>query len=120
MHTVCETSAFQSAAEEAGMTRDEIDRFIEIVAADPEAGDVMKGTGGCRKVRFGGRGKGKSGGYRIVTFFTGKDLPVFLLTVFGKGEQANLTKAERNALAALTKILVSEYRNKIVAVGATR
>jgi hypothetical protein len=94
MHTVCETPAFQRAAEAARLVR------------------------GCRKLRLGGRGKGKSGGYRVVTFFTGKDLPVFLVTVFGKGEQANLNKAERNALAKLAKALVSVYRKKVVLVGA--
>ena len=120
MHTVCETHAFHAAAADAGMDRDEIERLVEVLAADPQAGDVMQATGGCRKLRFGGRGKGKSGGYRVVTFFTGEGLPVFLITVFGKGEQANLTKAERNTMAKLTKILVDEYRGLIVKVGASR
>jgi hypothetical protein len=117
MHTVCETHIFESAAEDAGMTRDEVTQLTDILAGDPEAGDVIEGTGGCRKLRFAGRGKGKSGGFRIVTFFTGKNLPVFLITVFGKGEQANLTKAERNALAKLTKLLVSAYKAKVVKIG---
>ncbi len=77
----------------------------------------MKGTGGCRKVRVAGRGKGKSGGYRVITFFTGKALPVFLLSVFGKGEKSNLTDAERNGLAKLTDVLVSEYCGKVVSIG---
>lgn len=42
------------------------------LAADPMAGDEIAGTGGCRKVRFAGRGNGKSGGYRTITFYTGK------------------------------------------------
>ena len=79
----------------------------------------MQGTGGCRKVRFGGRGKGKSGGYRVITFFTGR-APVFLITVFGKGKKANLTQGERNTLAGLTKTLVAEYIKKVVKVGAGR
>ena len=52
-----------------------------------------------------GSGKGKSGGYRIVWYFGGGDIPVFLLTVFGKGEKANLTQGERNALRQMTKLL---------------
>lgn len=83
MHTVCETFAFRSAAKEAGMTRDEVDAFADILAADPVIGDVMEGTGGCRKVRFAKPGTGKSGGYRVITYFGGDNLPVFLLTVFG-------------------------------------
>ncbi len=120
MHTVCETRTFVAAAEDAGMSRMEIDTFVDGVAADPEVGDVMKGTGGCRKVRHGGRGKGKSGGYRVITFFTGEDLPVFLITVFGKGEKASLSRAECHALADLTKILVSEYRQRVVKGGKDR
>jgi hypothetical protein len=71
---------------------------------------VRQGTGGARKVRFAGRGKGKSGGYRVITFYSGGDLPVFLLTVFAKGERANLSKAERNALAQLARVLADSYR----------
>jgi len=65
----------------------------------------MPGTGGVRKARLAGRGKGKSGGYRIVWYFGGDDIPVFLLTVFGKGEKTNLTQGERNPLRSLTESL---------------
>lgn len=110
MHTICETRPFQAAAAEAGMSRDEIDRLVEILAVEPRAGAVIPGTGGCRKLRFAGRGKGKSGGYRIITYFGGGDIPLFLLTVFGKGDKANLTMAERNGLAVLTGKLAESYR----------
>jgi hypothetical protein len=42
-------------------------------------------------MRVAGRSKGKSGGYRVVWFYSGENFPVFLLTVFGKGEKDNLT-----------------------------
>ncbi len=98
------------------MTQDEIEELVNFLGASPTAGDEIKGTGGCRKVRVAGRGKGKSGGYRTVTFFSGQELPVFLITVFSKGERADLSKADRNDLAALTKELVTEYRKKVVKV----
>ena len=72
----------------------------------------MVGTGGCRKFRWGRDNKGKSGGLRIISFYGGADLPVFLLTVFGKNEQANLTKTERNGLVVLTKMLMDTYDAK--------
>ena len=81
----------------------------ERFASDPQCGEVMQGTGGCRKVRVAGRGKGKSGGYRIIIAFGGVHIPVFLITAFGKGEKDNLTKAERNDLAKLTKMLFENY-----------
>jgi hypothetical protein len=41
-------------------------------------------------VRFAGKGKGKSGGYRVITFYSGSDIPVFLLNMFAKNEKADL------------------------------
>ena len=105
MQTVVETEAYLRAAKDAGMAAEEMTAAVDLVAGDPEAGDVMQGTGGVRKVRLAGRGKGKSGGYRIVYYFGGGDIPLFLLTVFGKGEKANLTQGERNALRQLTATL---------------
>ena len=105
MHTVVETESYLRAAKGAKMSEDEMTAAVDLVATDPEVGDVMQGTGGVRKVRLAGRGKGKSGGYRIVYFFGGGDIPIFLLTVFGKGEKANLTQGERNALRQMTKLL---------------
>lgn len=101
----------------SGMTRDEIDAVVDFLAARPDAGDAIQGTGGCRKFRFAGKGKGKSGGFRVVTFFSGNDAPVFLLTTFAKNERADLSKAERNALAGLTAKLIAEYRNTTGATG---
>ena len=105
MQTVIETESYLRAAKDAKMNADEMQSAVDLVAIDPEAGDVMQGTGGVRKARLAGRGKGKSGGYRIVWYFGGGDIPVFLLTVFGKGEKADLSQGERNALRQLTATL---------------
>jgi hypothetical protein len=110
VHVVVETAPFIAAAKAAGLSGSDIQRIVDHCAERPDVGDVIQGTGGARKVRFAGRGKGKSGGYRVITFYSGADLPVFLLTVFAKGERADLTKGERNALAQLTKALVDSYR----------
>jgi len=75
----------------------------------------MQGTGGARKIRFAGRGKGKSGGYRVVTFYGADDVPVFLLAVISKGERANLSKAEQNALRVELAGLIDDYRIGIAA-----
>jgi hypothetical protein len=95
MHTVVETDSYLRDAKTAGMSEDERNAAVDLVATDPEAGDMMQGTGGVRKARLAGRGKGKSGGYRLVYYFGGGDIPVYLLTVFGKGEKANLTQGEK-------------------------
>jgi hypothetical protein len=113
MHTVALTHVFERAATDAGMSEDEIEVLVNFLAENPLAGDVMAGTGGCRKVRVAGRGKGKRGGYRTITFYTGEDLPLFLITVFSKGEKSNLSKSERNRLREITKAIVDAYRSKV-------
>ena len=84
-HTVAETRAFQRQAAQAGMTEAEIAELVSYLASNPAAGDEMAGTGGCRKLR-----------------------------VAGQGERANLSRKECNALSALTKSIVAEYRDRIV------
>lgn len=94
------------------MTAQEMSEVVDMLAADPTCGDVIRGSGGCRKVRVAGRGKGKSGGYRVVTFFSGPDIPAFLLTVFGKGERSNLTDAETIQLATVAKALADAHKSR--------
>lgn len=117
MQSVCELFSFRRAAGAAGMTDGEIDELVQFLAKNPIGGDEMAGTGGCRKLRIAGRGKGKSGGYRVITFYSGVFLPVFLITVFGKGEKADLTKGECNQLRLLSKRLVEEYRAYAIEAG---
>jgi hypothetical protein len=69
----------------------------------------MQGTGGIRKLRWPARGKGKSGGVRVIYYYHDGFMPLFLLTIFGKGEKANLSKAERNELAKFTSLLLKHY-----------
>ncbi|TCM17222.1 RelE toxin of RelEB toxin-antitoxin system [Novosphingobium sp. PhB165] len=87
------------------MTAEEMAAVVTLIAQNPKAGDIMPGCGGARKLRVAKPGKGKSGGYRVITYFAGDDVPTFMITVFGKNEKANLTKDERNKLALLTKVL---------------
>lgn len=106
--TVVETKAFTASAK-GRMKRQEVDALIDILAAEPECGDLIRGTGGLRKVRFGAGGKGKRGSVRVVYYFYNDTMPVFLLTVFAKNEKENLSKAERNALAKVAQTLRESY-----------
>jgi len=120
MQAVCETHAFRRAAVSAGMSEDDIAALVSYLAENPDAGDVIAGTGGCRKLRWAGRGKGKSGGYRTITFYSGAMMPVYLITAFGKGEKANLSDAECNALRALTKAIAAEHFDAVAALAARK
>ncbi|HAO23735.1 MULTISPECIES: type II toxin-antitoxin system RelE/ParE family toxin [unclassified Methylophaga] len=83
--------------------------IINYLALHPQSGDLMQGTGGIRKLRWSAQGKGKSGGVRIIYYYHNGTMPLFLLTVFGKGEKANLSKSERNQLAKFTRLLRKHY-----------
>lgn len=101
LHTVAETPAFIASADKAGMTDAERDAAVQQIAADPAAGDVIVGSGGIRKVRVAGRGKGKSGGYRIATAYLNGERPVYLLFVLSKGRAANFTAEQIKALKTM-------------------
>ena len=106
--TVVETASFLSDAK-ACMTDNERAEAIDMIAAHSECGDLIPGGGGIRKVRFAIGGKGKSGGVRIIYYYHNERVPTFLLAVFAKNEQANLTRAEINMLGNAAKMLARKY-----------
>ena len=113
MQTVVETPSYLAAAKAAGITERMRSQIVTMIARDPTLGVELRGTGGCRKFRVARRGEGKSGGYRIIHFYTGPDIPVFLLTAFAKGDKDNISDAEANMLAGLTKRLVETHRANV-------
>lgn len=110
MQTVIETPAYLASAKDEGLTIKEREAIVSYIAANPDAGDIMPGTGGARKLRVAGRGKGKSGGYRIITFYADPEIPVFLLDIYSKDSQANLSQAERNELRDILTALPQQWR----------
>ena len=113
MQTVIETSGYLLDAKRAGLNVEERENILRFIAKHPDAGDKIPGAGGARKLRVAGRGKGKSGGYRVITYFSGSGVPVFLLNVFAKGEKVDLTPAERRELAGVLQSLVDTYREGV-------
>ena len=91
------------------LTKEEKDELLYYLSSNPKSGTLMQGAGGIRKLRWASKGKGKSGGSRIIYFFYNEAIPLFLLTIFGKNEKVNLSKAERNELAKLVKELIKSY-----------
>jgi hypothetical protein len=94
------------------LDEEERNGIIDYLAVHHTAGDIMKGTGGIRKLRWSRKGKGKRGGVRVIYYFFKETAPLFLLTVFGKNEKDNLSKAERNELAKLTEKIAESYKGK--------
>lgn len=117
LNTVAYTAGFLAQAKAEGMTEAEMVALERMLAADPEAGEMIVGSGGCRKVRLAGRGKGKSGGYRVVTFFATSSLPVYLVAMLSKGSRDNFSDAEVAAMAAFAKRITGAARIQPVRSG---
>ena len=113
MQTIVELQEFQRKASSL-LSEAEKQGVINYLAAHPQTGVVLQGTGGIRKFRWASGNKGKSGGVRVIYYFYNESIPLFLLSVFGKKEKANLSKSERNELAKFTKQLVKNYGERNV------
>ncbi len=111
MNTVVELPSYQKRAI-ALLDKAERAEIISYLANNPEAGEIMQGTGGIRKVRWKREGTGKSGGVRVIYFYKNQRLPLFLLTVYAKGMQENLSKAERNKWKKGVETLIQTYEDR--------
>ncbi len=83
VQTVVETPTYLAIANKLFSEEERAD-IVAMLAADPECGDLIGGTGGFRKVRVARQGMGKSGGARVVYIWRNQRFPVFLITVFAK------------------------------------
>ncbi len=84
VRTVAETPIFQRYAAEL-WSNAEREQFINFIAANPQAGDLIRGSGGYRKVRWATAGQGKSGGARVI-YFNAEDSTIWLLIVYKKAK----------------------------------
>lgn len=94
------------------MSESERAELVAYMGANPEAGEIMPGTGGVGKIRWALPGKGKRGGARVIYYYHSESLPVFLLAAYAKNEKADVSSAERNAMKQLVPILVAGYPRK--------
>ena len=109
VQTVVETPTYLKDAK-AIFSEAERDDIVAMVAADPDCGEVMQGTGGFRKVRVGRSGMGKRGGARVVYILRNAGFPIFLITAYPKNVKDNLTMKERNQLAQRANEIFTQYR----------
>ncbi|NKC30201.1 type II toxin-antitoxin system RelE/ParE family toxin [Falsiroseomonas selenitidurans] len=100
MHSVVETSSFTRRAD-ALLSQAERAELIATLANNPEAGDVMVGLGGVRKLRWAPAGRGKSGAFRVIYYLLNEGRPILAFFLYGKNEQADLTPVQRKAVQQL-------------------
>jgi hypothetical protein len=91
MRTVAETPIFIRYAAEVWSDA-EREEFVNWIAANPEAGKLIRGSGGCRKVRWSSAGQGKQGGARVI-YFLAVEGTIWLLIVYKKAKFDNLPTA---------------------------
>jgi len=110
MLTAAELSEFIRTADKL-LTETERQDVIDYLAVHPKTGDLLEGTGGVRKLRWGAVVKAKAVAFAS-SYFYDELMPLYLLTLFAKGDKDNLTKAERNELQGLVQILVQIWERK--------
>lgn len=104
--TIAETHLFMRSAEKI-WSEDERAKLVDFVAHNPEAGDVIPGTGGVRKLRWARAGGGKRGGARVVYFYYRPDCPLYLLLAYAKAQANDLNADEKKAVAAFAAAMKS-------------
>ena len=68
------------------------------LSANPDAGDLVSGTGGARKIRVALQGRGKSGGARVIYYFRDSRNAIFFLSLYPKNKKSDLTPKEKEAI----------------------
>src|SRR5580658_1114033 len=99
--SVVETPEFLSATRRL-LADEERALLVDYLAYNPTSGDLIPGTGGVRKLRWGLAGRGKRGGARVIYFHHDANLPLFLLTAYAKNQRDDLSQQDRNDFRQLT------------------
>ena len=109
MHTIVETPEFTRQSKQLRISDEELDFIKTFIGLNPSSGNVVRGSGGARKVRIPLRGRGKSGGFRVITFYSGRNIPVFLIDICSKREQEDITGARKNAIRNAVRAILNSY-----------
>lgn len=111
MQTVAETSVFSRQAAKL-FDEDQKQELIDFLAANPEAGDEIHGTGGVRKVRFAASGRGKRGGARVIYYYLDETIPIYALLVYAKNVKTDMNPNEKRVVAALAAELKKAWKER--------
>jgi mRNA-degrading endonuclease RelE of RelBE toxin-antitoxin system len=99
---IVETAVFTKLIKEM-LSDDEYKNLQEVLISRPASGDLIKESGGLRKIRWSVQGAGKSGGIRVIYYWVVDDHHIRMLYVYPKGKQDNLTKAQVAQLKAIVE-----------------
>ena len=112
LQTVVETSEFAKQARVCMEDNVRI-QFIDFIAKNPLAGDIIPGTGGARKMRWQSEShQGKRGGVRVIYYYHDEYMPIYLFTVYKKNQYENISAIEKEILYKIIKLIVKEYKGR--------
>lgn len=100
---IIETNIFTKCI--TNLISDEYAEFQNMLIANPLRGDLIVWSGGCRKIRYRLANKGKSSGIRVIYYYISEDGIIYMLYVYPKNQQDNLSQEQCNKLKALTLLL---------------
>ncbi|MBY0560359.1 addiction module toxin RelE [Hyphomicrobium sp.] len=94
------------------LPQEEVEEMRGELATLRQLGTVIAGTGGLRKFRWAAKQKGKRSGVRIIYFYGGDHMPIFLIAVYAKNEKTDMSGPEKKAAVKLVRTLEKEYKSK--------
>ena len=101
---------FDKSCKRIGLSDEDVREIEEFLCINPDFGDLIKGTGGLRKMRWALKGRGKSGGARIIYIDFISYEKIYFVTAYKKNEKDNLSKEEQNILKKLVIILEKQVK----------
>jgi hypothetical protein len=99
---IIETPTFTRLIKEL-MSDEDYRALQEVLLTRPDVGDLIRGSGGLRKIRWSLEGKGKSGGVRAIYYWVVRDDQIYMLYVYPKGRQDNLTADQLKQLRLIVE-----------------
>ena len=94
------------------LSEDEKDELKFYLATNPDAGVIIQGSGGVRKLRWAASGRGKRGGGRVIYLFDDFDAPLYLFKFFTKAAKSDLTAQEKKELSGIVSAIVKEHKRR--------
>ena len=107
VRTVRELPIFQDLVE-GRLSDHSLTALIDFLSEQPDAGDLIPGGGGARKLRWAASGRGKRGGARVITYFHCAGCPVYLIYIYLKSELSDLSQSQVATLKQICKEIGSE------------
>ena len=109
-HSIVEATTFTRRLKDLGVSAEELASIYDVYASVPDYGKLVRNTDGLRKGRVAKDATGKSGGYRVFSFYMDNDNPVFLLWLIDKSDDDDLTDVQENIFGTLTTALKKALR----------